>query len=124
MSPQQFFSATLQQQTDFLTNQPHACERFEPGFMIMLFEVNGWLLEAYYHRRAGFLQFEELTPALAAQRYSRTAEPDRLPAPVQAWMAANPRTGLLRKLQNRCLQIFQHSLAPSQAQPLVRSKAS
>lgn len=57
MTPQQFHALNPESQNELIENMPHVGERFEPGFTILLFQMDGWLLEAYFHRRAGAIQF-------------------------------------------------------------------
>lgn len=61
MTQQQFHSLDLNSKILLLTDMPHVGERFEPKYTILLFQMNGWLLEAYHHRRTGAIHFEAIT---------------------------------------------------------------
>ncbi len=61
MTQQQFHSLDLNSKVLLLTDMPHVGERFEPKYTILLFQMSGWLLEAYFHRRSGAMHFETVT---------------------------------------------------------------
>jgi hypothetical protein len=61
MTQQQFHSLDLNSKILLLTDMPHIGERFEPKYTILLFQMSGWLLEAYFHRRSGAMHFETIT---------------------------------------------------------------
>ena len=61
MTQEQFHSLDLNSKILLLTDMPHVGERFEPKYTILLFQMSGWLLEAYFHRRSGAMHFETVS---------------------------------------------------------------
>lgn len=58
MTAQQFLALSTADKETFLGSIEHISERYEPDYTVLLYYIDGMYMEAFYHRRAGIIQYE------------------------------------------------------------------
>lgn len=69
MTAQQFFALSTAEKETFLASIEHISERYEPDYTVMLYYIGGLYIEAFYHRRAGIIQYECLSNLQSLKPY-------------------------------------------------------